>query len=401
MEQLSKYLDNKNFIKWVFQPDAELEIWWSQFETEHPEEKTNLHLARKMLLDLRTSDKNITEEKKILLLSRILKQVEEHQQSGRKNRFIFSFLKYAAVALLFFAIGALLFYKPDQFKPNQFKPNQFNQIFSLPVPDNSAKLIRANGDNILLKEDKSTLQYHADGNLVVNNDTIKTEHDSPVEPEAMNQLIIPYGKSSKIILSDGTTVYLNAGSRLVYPENFSGKTREVMLVGEAFFNVSQDVEHPFIVQVSDLRIKVLGTKFNISAYPSDQVIETVVAEGKVSMEENNAGLFDKTTEVMPDQLASFDKNSKNIEVKKVNSANYAVWTMGILQFESTDLLRITNRLERYYNIKFEYDEPLLGKLLISGKMELKEDKEEICDRLAHTAAVKIVKKEDGLYEILQ
>ena len=131
------------------------------------------------------------------------------------------------------------------------------------------------------------------------------------------------------------------------------------------------------------------------------MIETVLAEGKVNIEKNNAGLFDKAIEMVPDQLASFDRTSKETSLTKVNTENYILWTAGILKFESTDLNHITKRLERFYNIRFEYNSSLLGGLRISGKMELKEDKDEICERIARTASVKIVKKGDNLYEILR
>lgn len=396
MEQLSKYIENKNFILWVFEPDAKLEAWWVQFETEHPEEKSNIKLARKILSKFRTSNKVLSEEEKILLFSRVLKQVEEKQRKVKYRKLVFGFLKYAAVALLFFSIGALLFYKPSQ-----FNPQLYTQKLAEPIPENSAKLIRANGEDILLKEDNSILQYQKDGKLVVNNDTINADLSIPAIATAMNQLIIPYGKTSEVLLPDGTKVFLNAGSRLVYPENFGGKTREVFLVGEAFFDVKHDQNHPFIVQMNDLRVKVLGTRFNISAYPSDNVIETVLAEGKVAMERNNAGLFDKSTEMVPDQLASFDRTTFETKVITVDTDNYILWTKGMLQFESTDLNRIIKRLERFYNIRFEFSDPILGGLRISGKMELKDDKDEICERIARTASVKIVKKGDNLYEILK
>lgn len=396
MEHLSKYIENRNFILWVFQPDARLEKWWSRFETDHPEEKRNILLARKVLLKLRTNTKELTEEEKILLFSKILKQIEEKQHKGKTRELIFSFARYAAVALLFFSFGALLFYKQNQFNP------EFNlQKLSEPVPESSAKLIRANGDNILLKENKSILKYQSDGKLVINNDTIHAAQPIRAKTTAMNQLIIPYGKTSELLLPDGTKVILNAGSRLVYPENFDGKTREVFLVGEAFFEVKHDQNHPFIVQVDDQRIKVLGTKFNVSAYPTENIVETVLAEGKVSLEKNDAGLFEGGTELLPNQLASFDRTSKEINIQNVNTDNYIMWTVGLLKFESTDLSRITKRLERYYNIRLRFSEPLLGGVRISGKLQLKEDKDEILDRLARAAAVKIVKNGEGLYEILR
>lgn len=396
MEQLSKYIENKNFILWVFQSDAGLEAWWKQFETDHPEEKRNIQKARRVLLKFRTTNQKLTEEEKIMLFSRVLKQVEAKQRTGKTRRLFTGLLKYAAVAILFFSFGALLFYKH-----NEFNPQLYSQKLEEPIPENSAKLIRSNGEDILLKQDKSILKYEADGKLVVNNDTIRAAITNTSKEVAMNQLIIPYGKSSELLLPDGTKVFLNAGSRLVYPENFTGKTREVFLVGEAFFDVKHDKEHPFIVQLNDLRIKVLGTRFNVSAYPTDNVVETVLAEGIVRMEQNNAGLFDKTIDIVPNQLASFDRTTKETNVKTVNTDNYILWTEGMLKFESTDLNRITKRLERYYNIRFQFSDPMLGGLRISGKLELKEDKEEICERIAKAASVKIIRKEEGLYEIIK
>lgn len=396
MERLSKYIENLNFIAWVFQPNSELEEWWSQFETDHPEEKKNIQLARKVLMKFRITNNELTESEKILLFSRVLKQIEDKQYSGKTRRVVIGLLKYAAVALFFFSVGALLFYKP-----NQFNPRDYAQSLAEPIPGNTAKLIRANGEDITLTADKSILQYQSDGKLVVNSDTISANKSKPAKETAMNQLIIPYGKTSEVLLPDGTNVFLNAGSRLVYPENFTGDTREVLLFGEAFFEVKHDQNHPFIVLVGDMRIKVLGTRFNVSAYPADNVIETVLAEGKVNIEKADAGFFDVATELVPDQMASFDRITKTTKVKTVDTDNYTLWTSGALKFESTDLNRILKRVERFYNIRFHFSDPLLGGLRISGKLELNEDKEEICQRLALVASVKILKKGNDLYEVLR
>jgi len=396
MAHLSKYIENINFIARVFQPNIELEEWWSQFETEHPEEKRNIQLARMVLMKFRTTNNELTESEKILLFSKVLKQVEEKQNSGKAKRLVFGLIKYAAVALLFFSIGALLFYKP-----NYFSIRDYAQNLAEPIPGNAAKLIRANGEDITLTDEKSIVQYQTDGKLVVNKDTINVDQSKPVRNLAMNQLIIPYGKTSEILLPDRTKVFLNAGSRLIYPENFSGETREVYLVGEGFFEVKHDVNHPFIVMVGDLRIKVLGTRFNVSAYPADNVIETVLAEGKVSLGQNNAGFFDKATDLVPNQMASFDKTTKMTNVKTVETDNYTLWTAGILKFESTDLNRILKQVERFYNVRFHFSDPLLGGLRISGKLELNEDKDEICHRIATTASIKIIKKGDDLYEVIR
>jgi len=396
MAHLSKYIENINFIEWVFQPNIELEEWWSQFETEHPEEKRNIQLARKVLMKFRTTNEELTEAEKILLFSKVLKQIEEKQYSGKAKHLVFGLMKYAAVALLFFSIGALLFYKP-----NHFNTQDYAQNLAEPIPGNTAKLIRANGEDITLTTNKSILQYQADGKLVVNNDTIRANQSMPTKEAAMNQLIIPYGKTSEVLLPDQTKVFLNAGSRLIYPEHFTGDTREVLLVGEAFFDVHHDQSHPFIVRVGEMHIKVLGTRFNVSAYPTDNVIETVLAEGKINMVRNDAGFFDSATELVPNQMASFDRTTKTTLVRTVDTDNYTLWTSGILKFESTDLNRILKQVERFYNIRFHFSDPLLGGLRISGKLELNDDKDEICSRIATTASIKILKKGDDLYEVIR
>lgn len=394
MEHICKYIEDKKFIQWVFNSNDELETWWKTFETENQHEKENIQLARSILNTLKTTDKELSEEEKIILFSRILRQIEKKQETGGKIKLLVNILKYAAVAILFFAFGALLFYQQDNFDP-QF----YSQQLTEPISGNEAKLIRSDGENIILEEKKSIIEYQNNGQLKVNDNVLKNSNPDIEGVPKLNQLIIPYGKTSEILLQDGTKVYLNAGSRLVYPELFTDKTREVFLVGEAFFEVKHDSEHPFVVQTTDIRVRVLGTKFNISAYPSDNIIETVLTDGKVRLEQNNSGLFSETTDLIPNQLAAFYKSSGEIKLDMIEPDNYILWKDGICKFESTDLCRIVKKLERFYNIRVTYRDPMLYSIKISGKLELSENKEEIIKRLAIAASVKINKIGDNNYEI--
>jgi hypothetical protein len=396
MENLSKYIEDKKFIQWVFHPDEESEAWWRTFETGNPREKQNIRLARKILFNLKTSDKQLSEEEKILLFSGILKQIEEKQRPERTRQLLTGFLKYAAVAILFFSIGALLFYRQDN-----FNPQYYIQHLSEPFSGDEARLVRPGGENIILEEQKSVIEYKEDGQVVVNKNILTPVNPVKKGTPELNQLIIPFGKTSEIVLPDGTKVYLNAGSRLVYPEFFADKIREVFLVGEAFFEVEHNVEHPFVVQTTDIRIKVLGTKFNISAYPTDNIIETVLTEGKVTLEHNNSRLFSETTDLVPNQLAAFNKTSKEVKLVRVDTENYTLWKDGLFKFEHSDLSRVIKKLERFYNIRFDYHDPLLGGIKISGKLELSENREEIINRLAVAASVQISKKGENYYEINQ
>lgn len=396
MDNLSKYLEDISFISWVFEPTAELDLFWEQFSGEHPEEARNIQAARKIILQFRIVAKPLSESDKILLFSKILKQIEQKQKSKKSLHILIGLSKYAAVALVFFAIGALLFYRQSTTSPAFYA---FSSEDKAPV--NQAQLIRSNGENVILDDQRSVIKYQKSGELVVNSDTLKPTESDTEKEQALNQLIIPYGKTSEILLPDGTKVFLNAGSRLAYPDHFTGESREVMLLGEAYFDVKHDSKHPFVVQVNDIRIKDLGTRFNVSAYSADGQIETVLAEGKVSIKQNNSGLFTQATELIPGQLASFDRQTNQISVKQVNVEDYILWTQGMMKFETVDLSRIVKKLERYYNIHFQFDDPMLGALKISGKLELKEDREEVVERIARTASVNISKKGDDIYAILK
>ena len=396
MDNLSKYLEDINFINWVFNPSTEIDLTWKQFGEQHPEEIHNIGKARKIILQFRTSAKTLSEEEKILLFARVLKEIEKKQKQNSTLKFLSGALKYAAVAIIFFSVGALLFYRE---KP--VNPDFYTAAMNGTIPENQAQLIRSNGENVILDDQRSVLKYQKNGAVVVNNDTLKSTAAGPEKAIALNQLIIPYGKTSEILLPDGTKVFLNAGSRLAFPEQFTGESREVMLAGEAYFEVKHDSKHPFVVQVNDLRIKDLGTRFNVSAYAADGHVETVLAEGKVSIKQNNSGLFTQATELVPGQLAAFDKQTNKLTVLQVNVEDYILWTQGMMKFETVDLSRIVKKLERYYNIHFQFDDPMLGALKISGKLELKEDRNEVIERIARTATVNIVRKGDDLYTILK
>jgi len=399
MDKIGQFLEDKRFIDWVFHPDEDIERYWENYLREHPEEKPNLLLARKVVGKFRTIDSDLSESQKIMLFSGILKEIERRQSGQRKIKLVAVISRYAAVALLFFSIGALLFYRKDN-RDQRFLTQEISGQPSGPM----TTLIRPNGQHIKLAEDKSTFAYQAGDKKLVINDSIQvaSSEDTPgSKKNEMNQLIVPYGKTSEMLLSDGTKIYLNAGSRLIYPDVFEGKEREVFLVGEAYFEVHKDPKHPFIVQTTDINVEVLGTHFNVSAYPSDNVYETTLAEGKVRIRQNNAGLFDKSIDLVPNQMAAYNRDSKKTKVRHVDVENYILWKDGMLKFVSSDFNRVVRKLERFYNIRISFQDPMVGMLKISGKLMLTEKKNEVMDILSQTASVKIVQIGKDNYEIMK
>ncbi|MDX8337770.1 FecR domain-containing protein [Draconibacterium sp. IB214405] len=394
MKRISQYLEDKNFVDWIFNPTPELESWWELFEIKNPKEKQNILLARNILQKFDTKERLLSQDEKLKLFAQILKQVEAKEQRKQKIRPLLVLTRYAAVAILFFSLGVIIFYKQDSLN-HQF----FSESFSEPAANNNAQLIRSDGENVIIEEEKSTIEYKSNGQVIVNNNVLESKPKEKKAKNALNQLIIPHGKMTTLILPDGTKVTLNAGSKLVYPDQFSKAKREIFLVGEAFFDVHKDADHPFVVQTTDINIEVLGTRFNLSAYAGDNIYETVLAEGKVRIRQNQSSLFDETIDLEPNQKATFNRTLRETKVKDVDVENYILWQEGIFKFDSSDLNRVTKKLERFYNIQIKYNDVMLGTLKISGKLDLDDNREEVLQRVATAASVKINRKGENFYEI--
>jgi len=159
--------------------------------------------------------------------------------------------------------------------------------------------------------------------------------------------IAPKGQKSQVILPDGTKVYLNSGTIIKY-DNLFGKTyRELTLSGEAFFEVTKNEKLPFLIKTKDVEVLVVGTKFNLMAYPEDATVETVVSEGMVSVTElhKRASLT-----IGKDQKATFNRATKILSVKDAGSESFGEWKDNILTFDNENFSDVIKKLERWYNV---------------------------------------------------
>ena len=160
----------------------------------------------------------------------------------------------------------------------------------------------------------------------------------------------PFGIKSKITLCDGTVVYLNSGSILKYPAKFADKQRQVFLNGEAYFEVSKDSKHPFIVQADRINVKVYGTHFNIRAYCDDNTIETTLLEGSVGIYKKSEENEKQIVKLAPNQQAVYNGNTGKIAVKEIDGNIAIGWREGKYYFENKKLAYIANVLERNFNV---------------------------------------------------
>ena len=395
MDIHERLIENPLFFKWIFHPTEELNAYWSAYLEQNPEETDAvLEFKSKFEKHLKFTDKNLKEEHKIKLAQQIIKQLEIIDRRKKRIVFFKNSLKYAAVALLFFTIGSSLVYLYMDSRQAAFVVENS----ALPAPTQEPMLIIDNKQQIQLNSGASELDYSKSGEILVNRDEAVKRQTTGKTPE-MNTLIIPYGSRSLITLADGSRVWLNAGSRLIYPSEFVDKRREVFLVGEAFFEVEKNEDQPFFVKTTDVEIKVLGTKFNISAYPEDYSVQTALTEGRVELSRVNAGLLEKKIQLSPGKLAYFNKKNKETTIYDVDVEYYSLWTKGLFSFSNTDLNRITRKLERYYNIRFQYDNPFKGSIQITGKLDVTKEQDEVFEYLSHLTGLDFIKLNENNYMI--
>lgn len=173
------------------------------------------------------------------------------------------------------------------------------------------------------------------------------------------------GQKSDISLPDGTKVHLNADSKLCYGRNFNGKKREVQLTGEAFFEVAKDAHSPFIVQAGNIRVRALGTSFNVKAYPEDENITTYLSAGSVVVSSPNQSLT-----LNPGEAAVYSLN-ETLVAKKIEDDDrlFTAWMNDEMVFNDEPILNIVKQLERNYNVKFEIKSDKLNEITFTGTLK--------------------------------
>jgi len=193
-----------------------------------------------------------------------------------------------------------------------------------------------------------------------------------IEAESTNNefctISVPKGNKSEVILSDGSKIWLNNNSKLVYPKKFNAKERRIELIGEAYFEIEKNEKVPFIVQTSDINIKVLGTKFNVSAYANDKFIETTLISGKVMVQSNDNPEIE--TVLKPGESLTFDKVNNQSAVNDVDTEFYTYWMKGEFVFKDERFETLAKRIERIYNVEITFEDETLKDKTYTGDFKV-------------------------------
>lgn len=236
-------------------------------------------------------------------------------------------------------------------------------------------MVLSDEQTIHLGREESEITYDTEG-IVVDKKAITQDKNS-----GFNQLIVPAGKRSILNLSDGSKVWVNSDTRLIYPASFDNNERVIYVNGEIYLDVIKDVKRPFIVKTKDMDIKVLGTQFNVTAYDTDDMKAIVLVSGSVEVDPKND---QQTTSLVPDQMFITGKEQNHIVT--VDTKKYTSWIDGIYYCEDVSLDIILQRLSRYYGVEITCD-PSISSVLFSGKLDLKENLTDIFVGISFTLPI--------------
>ena len=380
-----EFVLDDDFMRWVQQSNEESDHFWKTFLLQNPEKSEELEEAVLIIRSLKVVEPPVPSRG--FIEKDPTKQIKK-ASSGMISR---KLLKIAAIFLFMITLGGLFYYSQHQLKnlPVELADNRFNEKGRIILPDGTVSEFESK---------ETAIQQTANGNLTINNDTLLLkEGETKTEASSMTKVSIPYGKRSEITLAEGTRIWLNAGSSLSYPLHFSRNRREVYLSGEAFFEVTSDDAKPFYVITNDMKIRVTGTRFNVTSYHNDAFTQAVLVEGKIEASKNR--LLGRAVALSPGERVVYDREEKILQKDKVDVALYSSWVNGYLIIDNEPVEEIFKKLERYYNQKIVVD-VLNDHPRFTGKLNLADDLEKVLNNIAFSGSFSVVRK-DSLFKIQQ
>ena len=297
--------------------------------------------------------------------------LKEQLAGQRKRRSLFSSWQIGVAASVILLVGIGLYWGFNK-KP---KVKQVEVAAHVEMGGAKAILVTSRGDEIVL-QDSSVQLITLGGGMVAKNDGVQVsykENEGAGKEDVLeyNTIRVPRGGEYKLFLSDNTEVFLNSDSEIRFPVKFGKGKRDVFLRGEAFFVVTKDASRPFVVNANDkMSVEVLGTQFNLQAYPDDAFVETTLNEGAVRVFNGKQGV-----RLRPDEQAVYDEGK--FTVRKVDASSYSAWKEGRFMLLNHSLENIMTRLARWYNIDIFWENPEVTEYHFSGELARYEDFTEI------------------------
>ncbi|SRX73446.1 FecR family protein [Aequorivita antarctica] len=313
---------------------------------------------------------------KSLLRKRIYSSIYAYRL--RRHFFRFTVAASAAVVAVFLTFSLF------NSKVSNSAIEKFAKIHNDKTTNQDVQLILNDNKNISITAKNAQISYSNSGEEVsIGKSNSVAQHIASSSEPIFNTLIVPFGKRSEIVLSDGSKVWLNSGSKLIFPARFTVEKREVYLEGEAIFEVSHNKNKPFFVKSKNHEIQVLGTVFNVNNYNDDDAIYTVLKSGSVQINYTSNTLFDseKNIKMKPGTKVTFNKEKHNVNEANVDVEPYFSWRDGVFIFKNDPLKSIMKKISRYYDVEIIIADNARANETFSGYLDVKDSIESVLETI--------------------
>lgn len=379
--QVADFLTDDYFVESMLYPTRESEVFWKKLIDAHKIDPNEFISAYMALKNLHEQKPDVPEDRIDIIWERIVETNELKQTKAKR----FKFIRYMAVAcsIAILAVFSLFNYIRLIEKNQEQTITAFvneNRIHTK-QPNDRIQLISGN-ETVEVEGAQAEVEYDTEGKLTVNKQSVsavQTKQQSNGAPR-YNELKVPYGKRAFLTLPDGTSVWVNTGTTVIYPVNFADDKREIYVRGEIYAEVYHEENRPFFIKTDKIDVKVLGTVLNVTAYKEDNSTSVVLVSGLVDVKPQNG----KSTIIHPNQLFSYSDQASTLTT--VDVENYTSWHEGVYIFKNEPIENILLRLSRYYNVTMKLPSHPSG-ISCSGKLELKDNLTDLLNGLSEITSM--------------
>lgn len=386
-------LNDDFFLESEQHPTPESQRFWAGLEKNNKSFANELKIARTFLKSLKNNVREpvLSTESKQEIRNRI-NQVNRKYDT-RHIRHLKTVLYIAASVIL--CVGIARYYLwPNE--PQDYTTDYMAILENTQPADSSGEvhLILSDNEKIAIDGKETQVEYQEDGTLHINakeEKKLQTNEDAELT-KTFNQLVVPAGKRSTITFQDGTKLWVNSGSKVIYPVNFDKDRREIFAEGEIFLDVSSDKERPFIVKTKQVDVTVLGTQFNLSAYNAEKQVQVVLVNGKVEVQTSGK---EKNT-LTPNSLFTYNTETQEKSIAQVDVSEYIAWKDGYYQFTKQKMDIVLRKIAQFYEVDIQWD-PRLEEMSCSGKLDMKNELNEVLKALQKAAPIQVEQSQGKIY----
>lgn len=381
-------LNDDFFIHFVRYPTPESDAFWANQNIDHKEAEW----AKFIIECTQVKVEEFSDEEVDALWESIQTgNAQRELKKTQKIRRLYTFISVAASFLLMLVALPRLFQRTGNPAENRIDMAATQSVPQMNSQD--IQLILSDERKMFIEGENAEIEYDRQGSVSINtnNHSLADNNESDkTNKQTFNQLIVPPGKRSKLTLSDGSEMWVNFGTKVIYPAVFEDDNRTIFVDGEIYLSVVPDKSRPFIVQTNYMDVNVLGTSFDVSAYKEDHSFSVVLVSGSVVAQESRTNEY----KIIPGERLVHDGQS--VRVSKVNTDDYTSWKDGFFHFKSETMQAIVKRLSRYYGKEIVCDDKA-ATLKCSGKLDLMDDLADVLNGFSNVASVSVTEQNDTFY----